>query len=96
MDEQQIEVTEQIIVHAKELLQKGDSDSIYLANYVLRNMGIVRRDNGLSDLALTQDKCGNLSKNDVYFLIELIEKQITKSKEGDYSPSEAGINVQVR
>ena len=76
MNVQLIEKTKHIIAQARNMLENGDYDSIYMANYLLRDIEVVRTDSGLSDLAWTGHKCGNLSKNDVLFLIELIEKKI--------------------
>ena len=61
------------IVQAKKELNKGDYDSIHLANYILRDLEATKEAD-LSDLAWALHQDGYLHKNDVLGLIELLEK----------------------
>ncbi len=47
----------------------------HLANFMLRDLNITK-EAGLSDLAWAMHNDGSLHKNDVLFLIELLEKHI--------------------
>ncbi len=61
------------IVQAKKELDKGDYDSIHLANYILRDLEATKEAD-LSDLAWALHQDGYLHKNDVLGLIEHLEK----------------------
>jgi len=52
----------------------------HLANFVLRDLDATK-EAGLSDLAWAGHRDGNLHKNDVKFLIELLEKHLLEYDE---------------
>lgn len=57
---------------SKKYLNEYDNE---LANYVLRDLEITKKA-GLSDLSWAMHKSGNISKNDVLYLIERLEEYI--------------------
>lgn len=59
---------------AKVQLEKGDYDSVNMANYMLRDLDATKEAD-LSDLAWAIHK-GNAHKNDVLGLIEHLEKYL--------------------
>ncbi len=61
------------ITQAKKELDKGDYDSVNLANYILRDLEATK-EAGLSDLAWAMHRDGSLHRNDVLGLIEHLEK----------------------
>ena len=61
------------IAQAKKELDKGDWDSIHLANYILRDLKATKEAE-LSDLAWALHQDGCLHRNDVLGLTEHLEK----------------------
>ena len=64
---------------AKRQLDKGDYDSVDMANYMLRDLDATK-EAGLSDLAWAIHR-GNAHKNDVLSLIEYLEKYLSQLEE---------------
>ena len=64
---------------AKRELEKGDADSISLANYMLRDLDATKAAE-LSDLAWALHKDANIHKNDVLGLIEHLEKWLDETE----------------
>jgi hypothetical protein len=64
------------IAQAKIQLDKGDYDSVHLANYMLRDLEVTKEAD-LSDLSWAMHR-NNLHKNDVIALIEYLEKYLAK------------------
>ena len=77
--EDKYQIARRFIALAKEILDKeGTYDSAHLANYMLRDLKITG-DAGLSDLSWSMHR-NNLHKNDVLFLIELLEGYLSKAE----------------
>ena len=66
-----------LIAQAKKHIAEYD---FHLANYVLRDSPVVKEVKELSDLSWAMHQDGNVAKNDVLFLIELIEKEMQKEE----------------
>ena len=69
---EEIKIAKETIRLSKKYLKEYDNN---LANYVLRDLEIIKKD-GLSDLSWAMHKSGNISKNDVLYLIEKLEEHI--------------------
>ena len=80
LDKRMIATARNAISRAKEQLDKEDSDSAHLANYLLRDLKATK-EAGLSDLSWEMHR-NNLHKNDVFGLIEHLENYL-RVKEGE-------------
>ena len=65
----------------KGCLERGNGDSVGLANYMLRDLDATK-DAGLSDLAWAIHKDGAAHKNGVLGLVESLEKYLDGLEEG--------------
>jgi len=78
ISQQDILTARQNIILAKRLLDKGDYDSVHLANYVLRDLEATKAAD-LSELSWTMHR-GNLCKNDVLGIIEYLERFLDREE----------------
>ena len=76
-EDEETEIQKELIKQAKQHITESPPD-YHLANFVLRDSPIVKKTKNLGDLSWAMHQAGNVSKSDVYFLIELIEKEMEK------------------
>ncbi len=81
LDATQIRIAWRTIAVAKTALDQGDQDSVYLANYMLRDLSATKAA-GLGDLSWAIHEGGSIHKNDVLGLIEYLEKYLNGAEEG--------------
>ena len=77
MDEAELKQQKELIRQAKQHLGEWPPD-YHLANYILRDSPIVKKTKELGDLSWAMHQAGCVAKNEVEFLIELIEKEMEK------------------
>ena len=88
LNTEQIQVARRTIILAKKQLEKGDFDSVHLANYMLRDLDATKGA-GLSDLAWALHR-NQVHKNDVLGLIRLLETHLDKEIENDQAQVSSG------
>jgi len=93
MEETELKQQKELIRQAKQHLE-GSPPDYHLANFVLRDSPIVKKVKELSDLSWAMHQSPCIAKNEVEFLIELIEKEMMR-KIMDFSLVEKNYKIEV-